>query len=412
MPRIKVTINKANTKRLIDFVKKLKKENPTYGTWDGEDKDEFYLKWFSLMKDEIRSIRDCHEKDIIVAYVDEATRIAKFLTTNTPESLFYATKKGARSYLVKQYTNKSFDNNIDRYFNEVKKQYIEHPQNECDSLEFSKENRDVFLKNNLKLVVNCAKRYLNLGLPLDDLIQAGNEGLIAAFERFDPSKANLRNDIKKKIKEECEEGESIAHEKAENIIKEAFTYDKLLDETLKKLPQDGFDSPQEFCNWVDKNVKTAVFASVAFQWIRASILSEVTKRGTVISIPNKNALSSVVRLDSVNPYTDDCYTDNELSKASNDEFIVEDNKIYDEEKREMLSEAVDQILSVLTPSGRRMMKKRYGIGLPYSMTVTELAENEGVSLSTVKSTLKEATAKLIETITPEKKEILMNMINN
>ena len=49
--------------------------------------------------------------------------------------------------------------------------------------------------------------------------------------------------------------------------------------------------------------------------------------------------------------------------------------------------------------------------MPYSMSVSELAENEGVSLSTVKMTLKDATDKILENMTPEKKEIIMNMMN-
>ena len=57
---------------------------------------------------------------------------------------------------------------------------------------FVPENRDVFIKNNLKLVIDCAKRYQNLGLPLDDLIQAGNEGLLITFNKFDTDRANLR----------------------------------------------------------------------------------------------------------------------------------------------------------------------------------------------------------------------------
>ena len=70
------------------------------------------------------------------------------------------------------------------------------------------------------------------------------------------------------------------------IIREGFTYDKLLDETLKKLPKNGFESIYEFYAWVDKNVKTAVFASVAFQWIRAAILVNISRQGQVIRAPN------------------------------------------------------------------------------------------------------------------------------
>ena len=93
--------------------------------------------------------------------------------------------KARKSLVVKYTTNHIFNNNIDIYFNEVKREYILHPMNESDSLEFVPENRDIFIKNNLKLVVNCAKRYRGLGLPFEDLIQTGNYGLLVAFEKFD-----------------------------------------------------------------------------------------------------------------------------------------------------------------------------------------------------------------------------------
>jgi RNA polymerase primary sigma factor len=38
---------------------------------------------------------------------------------------------------------------------------------------------------NLRLVISAAKRYLNCGLPLSDLVQEGNIGLVEAVERYD-----------------------------------------------------------------------------------------------------------------------------------------------------------------------------------------------------------------------------------
>ncbi|HEX7010147.1 MAG TPA: RNA polymerase sigma factor RpoD/SigA [Phycisphaeraceae bacterium] len=48
------------------------------------------------------------------------------------------------------------------------------------------QSRDRMIRSNLRLVVSIAKRYLNRGLPLQDLIEEGNLGLLKAVEGFDP----------------------------------------------------------------------------------------------------------------------------------------------------------------------------------------------------------------------------------
>ena len=44
------------------------------------------------------------------------------------------------------------------------------------------------IEHNLRLVVNIAKHYLNRGMPLLDLVEEGNLGLIHALEKFDPER--------------------------------------------------------------------------------------------------------------------------------------------------------------------------------------------------------------------------------
>jgi RNA polymerase primary sigma factor len=48
--------------------------------------------------------------------------------------------------------------------------------------------RDLMIRANLRLVVKIAREYENLGLPLLDLINEGNMGLMKGVDRFDPAK--------------------------------------------------------------------------------------------------------------------------------------------------------------------------------------------------------------------------------
>jgi RNA polymerase primary sigma factor len=49
-----------------------------------------------------------------------------------------------------------------------------------------REARDLMIRSNLRLVVKIALDYKNFGLPLLDLINEGNIGLVKAVDRFDP----------------------------------------------------------------------------------------------------------------------------------------------------------------------------------------------------------------------------------
>jgi|SRR5579884_113274 len=59
-------------------------------------------------------------------------------------------------------------------------------QSRCNRREYE-QARETLIQANRGLVASIARRYLDRGLPLEDLIQEGTIGLIQAVEKFDPS---------------------------------------------------------------------------------------------------------------------------------------------------------------------------------------------------------------------------------
>jgi RNA polymerase primary sigma factor len=53
-----------------------------------------------------------------------------------------------------------------------------------------KAARERLINSNLRFVVNIAKKYQGLGLPLDELVAIGNVGLVTAADRFEVEKNN------------------------------------------------------------------------------------------------------------------------------------------------------------------------------------------------------------------------------
>ena len=409
--KISNSLNKTTTSKL----KKLRKELDKHP--EITHPDSFCEDLSEILRKEIRVQKGCSERAIVDYWIEEIERKLSKEEKYYP-GYFDSIKAAVRIKLANLYTSqRTFDNNIDIYFNDVKREYIRHPQSESDDLEFLPENRDIFIKNNLKLVINCAKRYQNLGVPFDDLIQAGNVGLCVAFEKFDTDRAKLRKKMIDSISEF--DSDEFSFDDANKIVNESFDYSKNLNQTIDKLPDDGFTSKDEFVNWTKKNVKTAVFASVAFQWIRAYILSEINKNGKIIRAPKstkadddeeeKNPLS-IISLDSINPYTNDNYQDNVLSEVTNEEFAIEDEQIENIERQDMFKKIVNKSLCKLNELDARILRKRYGINLPYQLSITEIAESENMNPNKVKYSISSSLKTIGNGLSAEEKEMLASLL--
>ena len=79
-----------------------------------------------------------------------------------------------------------------RYFEDISRLPILKPDEERYYARRMKDGddkaREVLITRNLRLVVYVAKRYLGRGLPLLDLVEEGNLGLMHALEKFDPER--------------------------------------------------------------------------------------------------------------------------------------------------------------------------------------------------------------------------------
>ncbi len=428
MPKKLITINKTSKGKITKWI------NTFIVSSLSVDVTEFTKQFNDIILAEIKNHKECTEKSVVDSLIQSFT---DYIITNDidvwDDGCVNAAINNARHALVNKYTsNKKFNDNIDLYFNEVKREYILHPLGESDELEFIPENRDIFIKNNLKLVVACAKRYRNLGVPFEDLIQTGNYGLCVAFDKFDKDRANLRTAIINNI--DASGKYRFSHDAAVKIITKSFTYDKDLDRTLKMVPADGFDSVDAFKTWVKTNVKTAVFASVAFQWIKAYILMELTKLSSTVRIPkpsrsrknntdsldddyaeyvldhNKTVSQPIVSLDSVNPYTNDNYHDNQILDAANKAFVMEDNNIDEADTRKLLQEIIYKAIAGLSDINRRIIKKRFGLGYPCALNIIDIAESEGLTVNRVKYIVASCLNELSTKISDKDKTLLIEIL--
>jgi len=81
------------------------------------------------------------------------------------------------------------------YLNEIGFSPLLSPEEEVHFARLSQKGdpagRKRMIESNLRLVVKIARRYVNRGLSLLDLIEEGNLGLIRAVEKFDPERLPL-----------------------------------------------------------------------------------------------------------------------------------------------------------------------------------------------------------------------------
>ena len=81
---------------------------------------------------------------------------------------------------------------LKQYFESIEKFPVYSPEEQIELAKKMKNGdmkaRTKLINSNLRFVVTCAKKYTGQGVPLVDLIQCGNEGLLMSLDKYDPDR--------------------------------------------------------------------------------------------------------------------------------------------------------------------------------------------------------------------------------
>ena len=275
-------------------------------------------------------------------------------------------------------------NSIQQYFKEVGDIYAKH--NNDYNIEFCEENRNKLIEMNLKAVVSIAKRYQGLGLTLQELISAGNLGLVIAYDKFDPNRSKLKTNVLAQIEPLPEKFD---FSELNEAIKDYFTYGDIKKKFCDRFFPNKSYTKKEVIQWVNKNIFNAKFNSIATMWIRAYILIEINNYSRLVKKPKTDifkdkyedgSYKKEVTMDIDNPISF-----NSLRKDSEALELLDTTKsdLEVSEAYVTFKQGLNKLLDGVKPRDRSIFLKKFGIGLPRPMLPKEIAEQEGLSKARV-----------------------------
>jgi RNA polymerase primary sigma factor len=257
---------------------------------------------------------------------------------------------------------------IEKYFNDIAKVELLTPAEEAELARRIKLGDQVALerlvKANLRFVVSVAKQYHHSKVPLNDLINEGNVGLIKAAKMFDETKGFKFISyavwwIRQSIMDSLDKHSRIVRVPANKVGE------------LSKISQAASAMEQKF-EREPTNEELADFLGVQVEDIKSTNIASIRQSSLDAPLGEEDSGSL-------------------LDVMENPEELPTDAALSG---RESLSIELQRILSTLTEKEKEVICRLFGVGYEYNQTIEDIAENMGVSHERIRQIKEGALRKL------------------